>query len=97
MAIPYSALRFPDKEVQLWGLNFGRKIESLDETYVWSPVNVNELKYHESNGTLTGIENVSPPVRLFFYPYVQSSINLQKGVKPATSYTAGMDCKIRDK
>jgi len=93
MAIPYSALRFPEKEVQLWGLNFGRKIESLDETYVWSPVNVNELKYHESNGTLTGIENVSPPVRLFFYPYVQSSINLQKGVKPATSYTAGMDLK----
>ena len=93
MAIPYSALRFPEKELQLWGLNFGRKIESLDETYVWSPVNVNELKYHESNGTLTGIENVSPPIRLFFYPYVQSSINLQKGLGPAASYTAGMDLK----
>ena len=93
MAIPYSALRFPKKEVQLWGLNFGRKIQSLDETYVWSPVNVNELKYHESNGTLTGIENISPPVRLFFYPYIQSSINLQKGASPATSYTAGMDVK----
>ena len=93
MVIPYSALRFPKKEVQLWGLNFGRKIQSLDETYVWSPVNVNELKYHESNGTLTGIENISPPVRLFFYPYVQSSINLQKGVRPASSYTAGMDLK----
>lgn len=93
MAIPYSAIRFPEKNEQLWGLNFGRKIESLDETFVWSPVNVNELEYHESNGTLTGIKNVSPPVRLFFYPYVQSSINLQKGVKPATYYTAGMDLK----
>jgi hypothetical protein len=93
MAIPYSAIRFPEKEEQLWGLNFGRKIQSLDETFVWSPVNVNELEYHESNGTLTGIKNISPPVRLFFYPYVQSSINLQKGVKPATSYTAGMDLK----
>jgi hypothetical protein len=93
MAIPYSALRFPEKEVQLWGLNFGRKIQSLDETYVWSPVNANELKYHEYNGTLTGIENISPPVRLFFYPYVQSSINLQKGARSASSYTAGMDIK----
>ena len=93
MAIPYSAIRFPEKDEQLWGLNFGRKIQSLDETFVWSPVNVNELEYHESNGTLTGIKNISPPVRLFFYPYVQSSINLQKGVKPATSYTAGMDLK----
>ena len=93
MVIPYSALRFPEKEIQLWGLNFGRKIESLDETYVWSPVNVNELEYHESNGTLMGIYNISPPVRLFFYPYVQSSINLQKGLGPAASYTAGMDIK----
>jgi len=93
MAIPYSAIRFPEKDEQLWGLNFGRKIQSLDETFVWSPVNVNELEYHESNGTLTGIKNISPPVRLFFYPYVQSSINLQKGVKPANNYTAGMDLK----
>lgn len=93
MAIPYSAIRFPEKDEQLWGLNFGRKIQSLDETFVWSPVNVNELEYHESNGTLTGIKNISPPVRLFFYPYVQSSINLQKGVKPANYYTAGMDLK----
>ena len=93
MAIPYSAIRFPEKEEQLWGLNFGRKIQSLDETYVWSPVNVNELEYHESNGTLTGIENVSPPLRMFFYPYVQSSINLQKRLGPAASYTAGMDLK----
>ena len=93
MVIPYSALRFPEKEIQLWGLNFGRKIESLDETYVWSPVNVNELEYHESNGTLMGINNISPPVRLFLYPYVQSSINLQKGLGPAASYTAGMDVK----
>ena len=93
MAIPYSAIRFPEKDEQLWGLNFGRKIQSLDETFVWSPVNVNELEYHESNGTLTGIKNISPPVRLFFYPYVQSSINLQKGLKPANYYTAGMDLK----
>jgi hypothetical protein len=93
MAIPYSALRFPEKEIQLWGLNFGRKIQSLNETYVWSPVNVNELEYHESNGTLMGINNISPPVRLFLYPYVQSSINLQKGLGPAASYTAGMDVK----
>ena len=93
MAIPYSAIRFPKKEEQLWGLNFGRKIQSLDETYVWNPVNINELEYHESNGTLTGINNISPPLRLFFYPYFQSSINLEKGAKPAISYTAGMDLK----
>jgi len=93
MEIPYSALRFPEKDVQLWGVNFGRKVQELNETYVWSPVNANELKYHEYNGILTGIENINPPVRLFFYPYLQSSINTQKGVRSAFSYSAGMDLK----
>ena len=93
MVIPYSAIRFPKKEVQLWGLNFGRKIQSLDETYVWSPVNVNELEYHESNGTLKGIKNVNPPLRMFFYPYIQSSVNLQSRFKTSSSYMGGMDLK----
>ncbi len=93
MEIPFSALRFPEKNVQLWGVNFGRKLRSVDETYVWSPVNANELKYHESNGTLTGIENVNPPVRLFFYPYAQTSLSAQKGKRSAFSYSAGMDLK----
>ncbi len=93
MVIPYSAIRFPKKEVQLWGLNFGRKIQSLDETYVWSPVNVNELEYHESNGTLKGIKNINPPLRMFFYPYIQSSVNLQSRFKTSSSYIGGMDLK----
>ena len=93
MVIPYSAIRFPKKEVQLWGLNFGRKIQSLDETYVWSPVNVNELEYHESNGTLKGIKNINPPLRMFFYPYIQSSVNLQSRFKTSSSYMGGMDLK----
>ena len=79
MAIPYSAIRFPEKEEQLWGLNFGRKIQSLDETFVWNPVNINEFEYHESNGTLTGINNISPPVRLFFYPMFSRQLIFKKG------------------
>ena len=36
MIIPYSAIRFPKKDPQLWGINFGRKVEEFDETYVWA-------------------------------------------------------------
>jgi hypothetical protein len=30
---------------------------------------------------------------LFFYPYLQSSINFQKNLKPSSSYSAGLDLK----
>ena len=50
MIIPYSAIRFPKNDPQLWGINFGRKVEEFDETYFWSPVDVNELEFHESKG-----------------------------------------------
>jgi hypothetical protein len=93
MIIPYSAIRFPKKDPQLWGINFGRKIEEFDETYVWSPVNENILEFHQSKGLLTGVSNVVPPVRLFFFPYMQSAVNLQQGASPTSSYTAGVDLK----
>ena len=93
MIIPYSAIRFPKTDTQLWGINFGRKIEEFDETYVWSPVNENILEFHQSKGLLTGVSNVVPPVRLFFFPYMQSAVNLQQGASPTSSYTAGVDLK----
>ncbi len=93
MIIPYSAIRFPKKDPQLWGINFGRKVEEFDETYVWSPVDANQLDFHEAKGELTGIKNIRPPVRLFLLPYLQSALNTQQGSSPSASYSAGVDVK----
>ena len=92
--IPFSAIRFPKQEVQNWGLNFGRSMPDLDDQgYAWNPVDEKIFEYHESMGILKNIKNIEPPTRLFFYPYLQTSINAQKGLSSSSSYSAGMDVK----
>ena len=44
-------------------------------------------------GIVKNIKNIDPPERLFFYPYLQSSINFKKGSKSNSSYSAGLDLK----
>ena len=91
--IPYSALRFPNKKNHNWGINFGRNIKDFEEMYVWSPVDERILKFYQTMGLVKNIQDIKPPVRLFFYPYLQSSINFQKNLKPSSSYSAGLDLK----
>ena len=93
MRIPYSALRFPSKEIQKWGINFGRKIVEFGEVYTWNFVDQVNAKYPESMGITNDIKNITPPLRLFFYPYAQSSVDFKKGNRPTNNYSAGMDLK----
>ena len=93
MRIPYSALRFPSKEIQKWGINFGRKIVEFSEVYTWNFIDNQNSKYPESMGITNEIKNITPPLRLFFYPYAQSSVDFKKGNSPVSNYSAGMDIK----
>jgi len=93
MRIPYSALRFPSKNIQKWGINFGRKIAESGEVYTWNFVDQKNANYGESMGITSEIKDISPPLRLFFYPYAQSSIDFKKGSSPLNGYSAGMDLK----
>ena len=92
--IPYSAIRFPKKDIQDWGLNFGRSMPDLDDNgYAWNPVDEKVFEYHESMGLLKNLKSINPPVRLFFYPYLQTSVNAQRGLSSSSSYSAGLDLK----
>lgn len=93
MKIPYSALRFPSKKVQDWAINFGRKIVETGEVYTWNFVDQANKKYPESMGITKGIKDISPPLRLFFYPYGQTSVDFNKENSPMNAYSAGMDVK----
>ena len=93
MKIPYSALRFPSKDTQIWGINFGRKISETGEVYTWNLVDRTKANYPESMGITTPIKNITPPLRLFFYPYLQSSLDIKKTNSPISNYSAGMDLK----
>lgn len=72
LKIPYSAVRFPSKPVQDWGLQFNRSMNATGELILWSPVDPKIYGTINQWGTLTGLENITPPLRLSFSPYLNA-------------------------
>ncbi len=68
--IPWSALRFPKTEDQVWGINMWRNIQRYHEYSTWSWVDNQSQDIFRYYGTLTGIRSIRPPVRLSFSPYI---------------------------
>lgn len=90
--IPYNALRFPEKEVQNWSINFYRELKNKNETHTWSFINNsigNETQY---NGNVVGIKDIDPPVRLTLFPFAQGVVT-KFGDETESNLTAGLDIK----
>lgn len=92
--IPYSAIRFPKAEVQNWGINFMRTVQRDNEESSWNPVDNSISGFVNQAGLLRGVEDVKPPLRLQFFPYLSSSIghNGENGDFSST-LGGGMDVK----
>lgn len=59
IAIPFSSLRFPNKDVQSWKIDFGRsRPRESDYQYSWSAVNRDNDCWPCQWGTVEGIANV---------------------------------------
>lgn len=69
MKIPYSALRFPNKSVQNWNINFWRSVRLVREISTWNPIDPQVFGEITQSGRLVGIENIKSPLRLSFTPY----------------------------
>lgn len=98
MRIPYSALRFANKDHQTWGLNIIRKRQKTTQQYAWSNIDPNKSGLLNQEGQWVGIEKIEPPLRLSFSPYFSTYLNhypyKTKGVKDFTSsVNGGMDVK----
>lgn len=91
--IPFSAIRFPKKQVQDWGINFTRQISRYREESTWSPVNPDLENYLLEAGDVVGIENIDPPLRLALMPYVSSYVNHSKADGTTSTFNGGMDIK----
>ncbi len=68
--IPLSAIRFPKKEVQTWGIQFTRQIRSINEISNWNPVDRNISGTVNQYGDLTNLTALHPQLRLSFLPYI---------------------------
>ena len=93
--IPYSALRFPKQETQIWGLQIFRDIMRYRETGTWNFVNREVDGLNNQAGILQGIDNIEPPLRLSFVPYVSGYIEKSPETKKwGYSYNYGLDVKF---
>ncbi len=99
MKIPYSAIRFPKIDQQIWNINFARMVRRSREQSFWSEVKPEISGLLNQSGKLTNIKNIQSPVRLsatpFLVTYVENYFDQDETPKSAwgRSFNAGMDIK----
>jgi hypothetical protein len=94
MRIPYSALRFPEKDVHTWGLNMFRNIRRYNSNNSWSFIDRNISGFIHQQGLLTGIQNIKPPTRLSFTPYLATYLEHNESSEQTDFiYKGGLDLK----
>ncbi len=95
MAIPYSALRFPSKATQRWGVNFYRSVQRRREYSTWKIIDVNKSGMISQAGELLIEDELKPPMRLSATPYLSAmTSHNSKSTKWSSGYNYGMDLKL---
>ncbi|WP_418264857.1 DUF5916 domain-containing protein [Flavobacterium faecale] len=92
MKIPYAAIRFTDVKKQIWGINFMREIKRNVQKYTWNYIDTRVGVITNQAGILKGIDDISPPTRLFLIPYT-SAYYQQDNTTSDRIVKAGLDIK----
>ncbi|NJN34153.1 MAG: carbohydrate binding family 9 domain-containing protein [Saprospiraceae bacterium] len=71
--VPFSAIRFAAKDIQTWGFHATRGINRMAEENTWSGIDPKIDGIVIQYGSLTNLENVKPPLRLQFSPYLAAA------------------------
>lgn len=90
--IPYSELRFPEKDVQVWGLNMEREFRRERTRYSWSHIDNTRGSISIYDGEIFGIQNIKTPIRLSLQPYLSTYVNSFDGESEVV-FNGGMDLK----
>ncbi|MEL6986765.1 MAG: DUF5916 domain-containing protein, partial [Bacteroidota bacterium] len=99
MKIPYSAIRFANKEEQVWNVNFVRRIQRTQEHSFWNELDPKVNGFFTQAGTLSQIKNIKSPVRLSITPFLSvyaENFNDPNGNPKSTwgsQFNGGMDLK----
>jgi len=96
--IPYSALRFPNKDEQTWGLQVTRSIIRNGEFQQWGLTPRGTQNFYKYWGLLKGIKNIEAPLRLSLTPYITAytshyPANIDGESNYSSNITGGMDLK----
>jgi hypothetical protein len=93
--IPFSQLRFTDRDTQIWGLNIERWVPSRNEEVSWVPISRTEERRTSLFGDLHGISGIRPSRRLELLPYVASSSQRIGQPDPDDPFASGADLQGR--
>ncbi|MEN6561051.1 MAG: DUF5916 domain-containing protein [Acidobacteriota bacterium] len=91
MAIPFKSLRFSSAKLDVWGVNFERYINRLNETDFWTDVK-RDLPELQQAGELRGLTGLRPGGNLEFFPYAGVRTSEWEG-EHDTKAAAGLDAK----
>ncbi len=90
--IPYRCLRFDNKNVETWGVQFHRRFRRDESQYTWNPIDISKGNIGLYHAELKGLEDLHPPTRLAFYPFVSTVQNTFDG-EYESNFNAGLDVK----
>ncbi len=98
LQIPYSQLRFPNQDVQTWGINFLREVRRDREVSFWAAIDPSIDGEVQQYGQAVGIHGIKPSIRLNFLPFAVARVQHQSDGDPNTSdwkpqFSGGMDLK----
>ena len=77
MRIPYQALRFAKKPLQNWGIQFQNYCQRHSEEATWAPLDPKLNGTITQYGEFSGLQNLQPPLRLSFSPYLAYNIKAE--------------------
>ncbi len=90
--IPYAALRFSEAEEQEWFIQFARYVRRSREFAHWNAIDPNQDGIIRQSGVLSGLNNITSPLRLSLTPFVVGNHANLEG-DGTTTFSAGMDLK----
>ncbi|RZK50668.1 MAG: hypothetical protein EOO99_00395 [Pedobacter sp.] len=96
MKIPYSALRFSNKDSQNWGFNLIRNRTGKNEQSFWNFVDPKVNGIVNQFGVLENLEAIKAPLRLAFSPYLSTNVGYfpnPGGPNWTNAFNGGMDVK----
>ena len=95
-AIPFKTLRFSRENLQIWGVNFFRRIRRRNELSHWSPVPRRYGRFQAAlSGDLRGLEGLKPGRNLKVKPFVLIGMNRfsSQGKTAEGDFDGGVDVK----
>lgn len=92
--IPYTAIRFPNTDIQNWKINVWRNIMRHRQNTNWNFINREKDGLLPQSGKLLGIKGIKPPPRLSLSPYASSYFEKNPENKNiASKLNGGIDIK----